>query len=52
VGARWVTLSRMGIRYDPAPKRDNGKDVVYLAFDDGEYSAGTGTWRPMDPDAA
>ena len=45
-------MSRMGIRYDPAPERDNGKDVVYLAFDDGEYSAGTGTWRPMDPDAA
>jgi hypothetical protein len=22
---------------------------VYLAFDDGEYSAGAGTWRPMDP---
>ena len=38
VSARWVTLSRMGIQYDPAPERYNGKGVVYLAFDDGEYS--------------
>ena len=28
----------MGIQYDPAPERYNGKGVVYLAFDDGEYS--------------
>lgn len=38
MGARWVTLSRMGIQYDPAPERYNGKGVVYIAFDDGEYS--------------
>jgi hypothetical protein len=33
-----VTVSAMGIEYDPAPERYIGKGVVYLAFDDGEYS--------------
>jgi hypothetical protein len=45
-GDRRVTVSTMGIQYDPAPERYSGKGVVYLSFDEGQYS---GYWD-LEPD--
>jgi hypothetical protein len=45
-GAFRGTLLPMPIEYHPAPEQFRGKGVVFLAFDDGEYS---GYWE-LEPD--